>query len=521
VRRSHLFLVAVCLLASGALLTGQTRPAGPAGAPCTTAPAAGRCSATRHEVRVAGRWLRYTAVAGLLDVRDEAGNVQAEMFYVAYTLDGAAAASRPITFAFNGGPGSASLWLHLGAMGPRRVVLGPDGKAPPGRVRRVDNEDTWLTFTDLVFIDPVGTGYSRGGPGVPTRSFFNTDKDVDSIAGFIRTYVSRNGRWASPKFMAGESYGTTRIAGVVRRLQKRDGMYFNGLVMLSSALNFQTFIHAPGNDLPYMVNLPGYTAVAWYHRKLPADLQKDLAKTLRQAERFAIETYGPALAAGDALPPARRKEIVQALHRYTGLPEAVIDHRDLRIPVYVFAAELLRADGQVVGVLDGRVAGPAMRPGACMAAYDPAMALVAGPFTAAMQDYLRSELNFRIDRRYVYLSSAANRSWDWGCAGFGGGYVNMMDDLRRAMTENTRLRVLSVMGSFDLTTPYFGQVYVLRHLGLAPPLRANIRAVRYPAGHQVYNQDASRKRFSEDAAAFIRQGEAPSGPDGQSTSGRR
>lgn len=457
---------------------------------------------THHSIAIDGHELCYTVMAGFLHIWNEAGKIQASMFYVAYVKESETPTDRPITFAFNGGPGAASLWLHLGGLGPKRVVLSDNGTSLSRTMKLVDNESTWLPFTDLVFVDPIGSGYSTVAAGVDPKQFFGIQGDVQSVGEFIRLYVSKCGRWASPKFLVGESYGTTRAAVLAQYLQKHYGMNLNGLILLSSALDFQTLVFSKENDLPYVLCLPTYTAVAWYHHKLSPDLQRDLGKTLVQAEEWAVDEYGQALTQGDGLPDPHRKKIIEALHRFTGLPEAYIDLSNLRITSNEFAKELLRDEGRLVGILDGRVTGFSFDSIKSSVEYDPSLALVSGPFTAAMQDYLRADLGFQTDRRFVFLSAKANESWNWGSAAEG--FVNVTDDLQRAMTENPNLKVFAGLGFFDLTTSYFGQRYTFNHLGLAPSLRKNIRMVQYLSGHQIYNEDESRKKLMADVAEFVK-----------------
>jgi carboxypeptidase C (cathepsin A) len=374
----------------------------------------GESVTTQHRMLVRGRELTYTATAGFLPVRDESGKLQAKVFYTSY-MKNPIVGGRPITFAFNGGPGAASLWLHMGALGHRRVLLADEGKALPKALDLVDNEETWLTFTDLVLIDPIGSGYSRVEPSVDAAQFYGLDGDVRSIGEFIRLFVSRYQRWASPKYLAGESYGTTRAAALAKHLHREAGLDVDGLILLSSALNFQTFTFATENDVPYVCYLPTYTAIAWYHHRLDEDLQADLRKTLKQAEQWAVDKYGPALTRGDQLPQSQRDEIAASLHRFTGLSESYIRRSDLRIPSYYFAKELLRDREQVLGFLDGRVAAPALKPVDATPQHDPSMFLVVGPFVAGLQEYLARQLAFRIDERYVFLSKTANQSQRPGC----------------------------------------------------------------------------------------------------------
>ena len=480
--------------ASGDLSTQPASRPSTAEAPEVTA-------VTHHSITIRGHELRYTATAGFLPLRNEARQIQANVFYVAYVKDDELPANRPVTFAFNGGPGAASVWLHLGAMGPKRVLLAENGTALPKTVKLVDNEFTWLTFTDMVFIDPVGSGYSAVAPGVDAKQFYGIQGDVQSVGQFIRLYVSQQGRWASPKFLAGESYGTTRAAGLARYLLRKYAMDLNGLILLSSALDFQTFVYSDENDLPYVVSLPTYTAVAWYHRKLVPELQASLDRTLAQVEQWTLDEYAPALARGDDLPEPQRKAVIESLHRFTSLSETFIARSDLRVRSSEFAKALLRDEDRVVGILDGRVTGYAIDPTTSSIDYDPSLALVSGPFTAALQAYLHTELGFQTDREYVYLATQANQSWNWGSAAEG--FVNVTDDLRLAMTENPNLRVFAGMGCFDLTTSYFGQKYTLNHLGLASPLQEHIRLALYPSGHQIYTEESSLKKLAADAGDFV------------------
>src|SRR5215470_15841895 len=309
-------------------------------------------SVTHHEIRAGGVLIRYTATAGYMPMKDEAGKLKANIFYMAYTRDGVAPGRRPITFTFNGGPGSSSVWLHLGAIGPRRVVMGDNGEPLPPPYRLVDNEYSWLAFTDLVFIDPVTTGYSRPAPGEKPEQFHGVQEDIESVGEFIRLYTTRYARWASPKFLAGESYGTTRAAGLSGYLQDRFGMYLNGIVLISSILNFQTADFNVGNDLPYVLFLPSYTTTAWYHKKLVPELQADFHKAVEESEKFALNDYTLALMQGARLPDAERQKTVAKLARYTGLSPKFIELNDLRVALPRFTKELLREERRTIGRLD-------------------------------------------------------------------------------------------------------------------------------------------------------------------------
>jgi carboxypeptidase C (cathepsin A) len=464
-------------------------------------PAFDKSSVTHHVARINGEEVRYTATAGYLQTQDSAGKPRAEIFYTAYVKDDAEKSGRPITFAFNGGPGAASMWLNLGALGPKRVQTADEGKSLPNPIQLVDNEFTWLEFTDLVFVDPVGTGYSRPAAGVEAKEFYNLEADIESTANFIRLYVTRNERWLSPKFLAGESYGATRAAGLATRLQNALGMNLRGIVLISSVLDFQTVSFDPGNDLPYALYLPGYTAVAWYHQKLPEDLQRlKLPETLAVAERWATEKYLPALAQGDSLTDEERRAVAKDLARYTGLPEPLFLKTNLRLSNHRFSKELLGDQNRMLGLMDGRVAGFDTNPASPHTEYDPSFYIQTVPFVACMNAYLRSDLKFETDLEYEYLSDEVNRSWKWGEPG--DGYLNELQALRRAVTENVQLKLFVANGIFDLNTSYFATKYALDHLGLNSSLQGNVRSRQYPAGHMLYSDPACLKQFKEDVAAF-------------------
>src|ERR671933_1663325 len=334
---------------------------------------------------------------------------------MAYTLDGAGDKStRPLMFSFNGGPGSSSVWLHLGALGPRRVEMLEDGGMPAPPFRLVDNEHTWLDFTDIVFIDPVGTGYSRAARPDLAQRFFGLQGDIQSVGEFIRLYLARNERWTSPLFLVGESYGTTRAAGLSGYLIEH-GIAFNGIILISTIMNFQTSRFARGNDLPYMLFLPTYTAIAWYHKKLPADLQTDLRRTLDEVERWAAGEYTVALAKGDRLTPAERQEVIDRLNRYTGLGKTFLDNSDLRIEIQRFDRELLRDQRRTVGRLDGRFKGLDASNASETPDFDPSLAAIRPPYTAAFNQYVRSELGFRSDLEYFILGGGV-MGWNFGSA---------------------------------------------------------------------------------------------------------
>ena len=458
-------------------------------------------SVTIHSVRIAGQEIAYTATAGTLVLREEDGEAKASVFYVAYTRNGVDDLSRrPLTFSFNGGPGSSSVWLHLGVFGPRRVVMGEPGALPKPPYELVDNEYSLLDHSDFVFIDPVTTGYSRAAPEEDDGQFHGLREDVESVAEFIRLYVTRNERWASPKFLAGESYGTTRAAGLSDHLQSRHGMYLNGIVLVSSILNFGTARFDRGNDLPYVLFLPTYTATAWYHGQLDPELQQDLRRTLDRVEDFALDDYARALLHGDRLPAAERDEIVRELARFTGLSEEYVEQARMRIDIGKFCKELRRDESVTVGRLDSRFTGRDYDDTDARYEFDPSYAAIQGPYTATLNHYLRSELAFESDLPYEILTG---RVRPWSFAAHENRYVNVAEDLRQAMTQNRDLRVFVASGYYDLATPYFATEYTFDHLGLDPGLRDQVTMAYYESGHMMYIHLPSLAQMREDLVAFL------------------
>lgn len=446
-------------------------------------------SVTEHSLKIGDRLIRYSARAGFIKVRTESGGPEANLFYVAYTKE-QEKQNRPVAFAFCGGPGASSVWLHLCAIGPKRVLVKEkEVLAPPYEL--VDNLYTWLQFTDLVFIDPVGTGYSRAVSKADTTKFFGVEPDIRSVGDFIREYVTRNERWLSPKFLVGESYGTTRAAGLAEYLQVSLGINLNGIVLISPALEFQAITFSPGNDLPYALYLPSYTVAAWYHKKLPAELQADLEKTRAQVEAFALKDYLPALAKGSALSQQDREVIIRKLVAYTGLSSTYIRNHNLRIKRSDFLGELLRAENLEIGVLDSEVTGD-YAPDRFIE--DPSVFVTVGPLTAAWNDYVARELKFETDVPYVVLSNKASRSWNWGSAAQG--FVNVADNLQKAMRMNPFLKVLVLSGYYDLDTAYFSAEYTVNHIRLKQGLQKNISLVFLEAGHQMYIHIPSLKKMT-------------------------
>lgn len=472
---------------------------------------ADRVSITRHTVQIGGEPVAYTATAGTLVLRDESEKdgasegekARASVFFVAYTRDDAGeAGARPITFSFNGGPGSSSVWLHLGVLGPRRVDVGDAGSVLPPPYRLEDNEFSILDATDLVFIDPVSTGYSRVVEGEKAGDFHGYKRDMESVGDFIRLFVTRHKRWTSPKFVIGESYGTTRAAALAEYLQARHGMYLNGVMLVSSILDFQTARFEPANDLPYVLILPSYTATAWYHGRLEPALQADLHATLREAEGFAAGAYASALLRGASLPEDERLELVRQVARLTGLSVDFVDRCDARVEIGRFVKELLRDQRRTVGRLDSRFLGIDRDAAGELFEADPSLSAITGPYTAAMNHYARAELEFENDLPYEVLTG---RVQPWSYKEFENRFVTVSDSLRRAIAVNPALRVLVASGYFDLATPYFATEYTLSHLALDPSLRGNLRSHVYEAGHMMYVHRPSLEQMREDLLAFVRE----------------
>ncbi len=457
---------------------------------------------TQHKIDLLGQTIHYTATTGTLVLREEDGTAKASFFFVAYTQNDIVASNqRPLTFSFNGGPGSSSVWLHLGILGPRRVQMDAEGQAPPPPYQLVDNDYSILDQTDLVFIDPVSTGYSRSGPDKDAKDFHGVKQDIESVAEFIRLYTSRYKRWGSPKYLIGESYGTTRAAGLAGHLLDEHGLYLNGIMLISVILNFQTVLFDIGNDLPFILYLPTYAATAWYHQRLSDDLQTDLSDILQEVEDFATGEYALSLLKGDKLSSTDRAQIAQRLARYTGLSPQYIQSTDLRINIHRFVKELLRNEGRTVGRFDSRLKGIDRDSAGASFDYDPSYVSVQGVYTALMNDYVRTELSFESDLPYQILSSLY-QTWDY--SDYKNKYLNLAETLREAMTKNPYLKVFVANGYYDLATPYFATQYTFDHLSLDRSLQKNISMSFYEAGHMMYTHRPSLENLRQDLEAFIK-----------------
>jgi carboxypeptidase C (cathepsin A) len=484
-------------------------------------------------VNVGGQSISYQAIAGTLIVHPKGWddvprdpktekeganegdsknpNAEASMFYVAYFKTGGG--PRPVTFLFNGGPGSATLWLHMGAFGPRRVVTATDAHTPAAPYSLVNNASSLLDVTDLVFIDAPGTGFSRISGKDKDKAFFGIDPDAYAFAEFISEFLSKYGRWNSPKYLFGESYGTPRSAVLINQLESERSIDFNGVILLSQILNFDLSPDRPtgnpGVDLPYQTVLPTYAATAWYHHKLPGE-HADLPAFLTEVENFAMGDYGRALAAGSDLPAAERAAIAEKLHEYTGLPVDYILKADLRIDGGEFRQTLQSGDGMTTGRLDTRFAGPDIDPLSQRANYDPQSAALSSAYVSAFNDYARRDLHYG-EGEIFKPSIGIFRSWNFQHQQPGqNGPVpseqgaNVMPDLANAMKINPNLKVQLHAGYFDLATPFYQGIYEMHHLPIPASLQANIEYKFYDSGHMVYAKDESLKMLHDNVAAFIR-----------------
>lgn len=472
---------------------------------------------SKHSFTIAGKVIPYEVTCGTIVLKEEAekkgeqaGEAEGEkpratIFFIAYTrTDVKDLNKRPLTFSFNGGPGSSSVWLHLGVLGPRRVNMGDAGHLLPPPYSLVENAHSLLDVSDLVFIDPVSTGFSRPVPGEKASQFHGLKGDIESVGNFIRLYTTRFLRWTSPKFLIGESYGTTRAGGLSGFLQERHGMYLNGIMLVSAILNFQTHNFHPGNDLPFITFLPTYAATAWYHQKLPADLQKlPLRELLKEVEEFADGDYTLALMKGAALSPAKRAQVTRKLARYTGLSTDYIDRTDLRINIHRFTKELLRSERKTVGRLDSRFTGIDRDSAGEQVDHDPSMSAIMGPYTATFYDYVRGELNFESDLPYEILHPELWQKWSYNQ--HENRYVDVSETLRMAISMNPFLKVHVANGYYDLATPHFATEYTFNHLGLDPALQQNISMSYYEAGHMMYAHQPSLEILKKALAEFISQ----------------
>jgi carboxypeptidase C (cathepsin A) len=480
----------------------KDKPAEPAPAPPKE-----ESSVTDHTVKIGAQTISYKATAATILLKNEKEEPTALVYYTAYArTDTKDLSQRPVSFVYNGGPGSASVWLHMGAFGPKRVITSNAEPTPPPPYKVADNAGSLLDKTDLVFIDPVGTGFSHAVGKTQDKDFWGVDSDVKSLAEFITLYVSRNDRWNSPKFLIGESYGTFRSAALSNYLQNHDGMYFNGIVLISSVLNLGTISFNPGEDQPYIFYLPSYAATAWYHKALP-NRPDDVHALIDETRRFAVTEYASALMKGSKLEASEKTDIAKKISRYTGLSEDYLIKANLRVNLPQFMEELQRNRGLTTGRLDARFSGFTYDLLGEYANSDPQSDAVTGAYTAAFNAYVRDDLKFGQDKKYRTGSDEAGNNWDWKHKigenyGFPGS-PNVEGDLVQALLTNPHLQIEVENGLYDLATPFFATEHTMEHLGLPERLQKNIRLQYYDAGHMMYLRDEDLAKLKANVAAFI------------------
>lgn len=460
----------------------------------------GYVAKTSHSIQVRGETIDYTAVAGHIPIRSDAGELEGQMFYAAYFKDGADVGSRPITFAYNGGPGSASLWLHMGAIGPKRVAMNDDGSMPAPPYHAVDNEDTWLPSTDIVMVDAMGTGYSRLAKPEFGSRFYGVQQDLRAFTEFVRAFLTKYNRFRSPVYLAGESYGGIRTAGLSASLL-RSGIALNGAIIISGTMNYATLDAARGNDLPFIGFLPSYATTAWYHKKLSPALQKlTVDQIAAQAEAFAKGEYAAALLQGTSIDPAEETQVVKRMSALTGLSETFIRQAHLRVSDGRFFKELMRDENKTTGRYDARLTGTDALQVGDRPDYDPSDAATGPVFYACICDTLSQELNYHTELKYRIWNSDGG-GWDEGDAG---GYVDTSEALRSALVRNPHMRLLMCYGWYDLACPFGAAHYTLDHMDLNDQALSRISWQYYTAGHMMYIERASREKLARDVAEFVR-----------------
>ena len=492
------------LRAQEAARAPEAKPAEP---PEKKEPPKEETSATEHTVKVGGQVVNYTATFGSILIRDDKDEPSALVFYTAYTRsDTKDLSQRPLTFAYNGGPGSASAWLHMGAFGPRRVVTEDAKFTPPGPYHLTDNAYSLIDKTDIVFLDPVGTGYSHAVGKSANKDFWGIDQDVHSLAQVIRLYVTRNGRWNSPKYLLGESYGTFRSAALGNYLQQQEGMGLNGIVLISNVLDLSQLRFGVGDDRCYILYLPSYAATAWYHKMLK-NASSDLYALIADARKFAAGEYASALMKGSQLTDAEKADMAKKLSAYTGLSEDYLIKANLRVTLGQFREELKRATGETTGRLDARYTGFTHDLLAENAESDPQSNAITAAYTAAINYYVHEELKYKTDRNYNLLGGEPGRNWDWrrsqGPGQFFPGSPNVMGDLANALIANPHLRVEVENGIYDLATPFYATEYTMEHLGLPAKLQSHIVEKYYDAGHMMYVNEGELAKLKENVGKFI------------------
>jgi carboxypeptidase C (cathepsin A) len=462
---------------------------------------------TQHEIRIDGQLLKYTASAGTLLMTNEQDEPVALMGFTAYVQEGGDPSKRPLMFAYNGGPGSASIWLHMGILGPQRAVAVDKGFGENGPFQRVDNEHSIIDEVDLVMIDPVGTGFSKPVGKGEGKDFWGVDQDIRSVSAFIVKYVTENGRWASPKFVLGESYGGMRTGGVAYYLLKNHMMALNGVVLVSPFMEMATGFSGMGIDLPHTLFLPTFAATAWYHDALD-EKPEDFLAFNAEVEAFALDEYAPALLKGNRLSSGDRQNILAKLAQYTGISEDYWDRANLRVNEGRFTQELLRQRGITAGRVDSRFSGEMVNGLAENAFYDPMTTAIGPPYLAAFMDYYYNDLNVKNASDYVVFGDVFG-AWDWShrqpdIQGFKVPFPNTSIDLAYTMKQNPNMKVLVQQGYFDLATPHLTTKYYLDHLDISPELRENITLDMYEAGHMMYIHEPSMAKYKQDLERFIK-----------------
>jgi carboxypeptidase C (cathepsin A) len=461
---------------------------------------------SKHQIKLDGKTIKYTAKAGTMLMKNDEGEPIALIGFTAYVNDETDPRTHPIIFAYNGGPGSASLWLHMGVLGPQRVAIKDASFTDNGPFKRVSNDYSIIDKADLVMIDPVGTGFAKAVGKGKGEDFWGVDQDIQSVGNFIAQYVTENERWASPKYILGESYGGMRSAGVSYYLLNHHNLALNGLVLVSPFLDFATGFDFGGVDLPHVLFLPTFASTAYYHHALP-EQPADRDAFLNEVEDFAVGEYASALMQGAALDEATRKDVIDKLHRYTGISKEYWDRANLRVGHQQFTKELLRDRGETVGRIDSRYTGGSIGLNRDTMVYDPMTTAIGPSFLAAFMDYYSRDLQVPADQNYV-VSGNVFTQWDWSHAQPGFGMMkiptpNTVPDLSYAMTQNPHMRVLFLAGYYDLATPFFTTEYLVRHLDISKKLRANIQEAYFDAGHMMYVNPDSLAKFKKVVAGFI------------------
>ncbi|HMO60855.1 MAG TPA: carboxypeptidase [Ferruginibacter sp.] len=492
-KKLHLLLTYLCF---STVLTAQKNPVV---VDKEFIPSGTQVTVTKHTYTAATGNSAYTVHTGYLDIKNDTGKLVAKIFFTYYKKDGEEVSRRPVCFTFNGGPGSSSVWLHVGGLAPKRVQLQDDGTATAPPYKMINNEYSWLDKTDLVFIDPVATGYSRPAPGENPKQFHGYVEDIQSVGAFIRHFLSKYERWASPKYLAGESYGTTRAAGLSKYLQDSYRIYFNGIFLISPVLNFGTNDYYVGHDLPRALYLPSFTAAAWYHKKLAPALQQDFNRAIKESEQFALGEYASALLQGDWLTEADKSKIAEKMSYYTGLTKAFCLQANLRVTEERFYKELRRGDGLTIGRLDARFTGRDLDDAGEYVSFDPSFTNIDGPFTSAINDYFQRDLNFKDEKPYNIFGNV----YPWNYSNVQNKFLNVAESLRDAMTKNPALKVYIGSGYYDFATPYFTAAYDVEHMFLRPEARKNIKHYYYHAGHMYYINMPDLVQFKKDIDAFF------------------